>query len=157
MPTYASLSDLNQFFSAANVTDWADRDRDGSVNLDEQLTVEAGIEASEAMIDAYLRKGGYAAPFDPAAHAALPPRLRALLKQWTVIITGYYLHAWRGLRDKVNPFDALYRDALSQLTAVARGRPLADLARQSNVTFGTGQSTKPTDNLAALKADGWNW
>ena len=72
MPTYATINDLNAFFSAANVADWADKDRDGNLGPEERLAVEAGLEASEGILDGYLQKAGYAAPFDASAFAALP-------------------------------------------------------------------------------------
>ena len=62
MPTYASYSDLNQFFSSANITDWADKDRDGVLNEEELLEIESGLLASEAMIDGYLQRAGYCGP-----------------------------------------------------------------------------------------------
>jgi phage gp36-like protein len=156
MPTYATISDLNTFFSNANTTDWADKDRDGTLSEEETLAVEAGLEASEGIIDGYLQKAGYNAPFDSAAFAALPARLRGLLRQWTLVISGFYLYAWRGFQDRVNPFDALYKHTLSQLQAVAEGLPLAGLVKETQVRFGTG-ATAGGEDLTYIKGDAWNW
>ena len=151
MPTYASYSDLNQFFSTANITDWADKDRDGVLSTGELLEIESGLLASEAIIDGFLYRGGYAAPFADEAFAALPARLKALLRHWTVTITGFHLYAWRGMRDKANPLEALYRQTLLQLQAVADGRPLARLPVLVKVRFGSGP--KP----ALMQHEAWDW
>jgi hypothetical protein len=157
MPTYASYTDLNQFFSSTNVTDWADKDRDGVLSTEELLEIESGLLASEAIIDGFLHRGGggYAAPFEAEAFAALPARLKSLLRYWTVTITGFHLYAWRGVRDKANPLETLYRQTLLQLKAVAEGQPLAGLPVPVKVTFGTGPS--PAEELANFKNDAWDW
>jgi hypothetical protein len=155
MPTYASYTDLNHFFSSANITDWADKDRDGVLNTEELLEIESGLLASEAIIDGFLHRGGYAAPFADEAFAALPARLKSLLRHWTLTITGFHLYAWRGLRDKSNPLEALYRQTLLQLKAVAEGQPLAGLPVPVKVTFGTGPD--PGEELVNLKNDAWDW
>ncbi|MFA5864477.1 MAG: phage protein Gp36 family protein [Phycisphaerae bacterium] len=136
MPTYATSTDLNNFFSSANITDWADKDRDGSLSSQEQLAIDAGIEASEAIVDNYLQKAGFAAPFDATDYANLPSRLKSLLRQWTVVIAGFHLYAWRGLGDKANPLENLYRQTIEQLKAVADGLPLAGLIKEAKVSFG---------------------
>ncbi len=158
MPTYATRSDLDHFFSSTNVTDWADKDRDGVLSADESLAVDAGLEAAEAMIDTQLRKAGYAAPFELSEYTLLPARLRSLLKQWTVVIAGFHLYAWRGLQDRANPFENLYHKTVDQLKAVAEGAPLAGLGKATQVRFGTGtDAPQPTDDLSNLKDDAWNW
>jgi phage gp36-like protein len=157
MPTYANKTDLENFFSTASITDWADKDRDGQLSEREQEAIDAALEASEAIVDAYLIRAGYAAPFTDT-HAALPARLKSLLKQWTVVITGFNLYAWRGLRDKVNPLETLHKQTLTQLKNIADGLPLADISRDSKVRFDTGADPiDPTDHLDHLRSDAWDW
>jgi phage gp36-like protein len=158
MPTYATQTDLEHFFSAASITDWADKDRDGSLSEAERSAIDAALEAGEAVVDSYLSRGGYNAPFDADAFTSLPGRLKSLMRQWTVVITGFHLYAWRGLRDKANPFETLYRQVMSELKAVAEGSPLAGIARVTRVRFGTGADpSSPTDRLDFLRSDAWDW
>jgi phage gp36-like protein len=158
MPIYASYNDLVQFFSSANITDWADKDRTGSLSTEELAHIDSGIEASEGMIDSYLQKGGYAAPYDTLRFNQLPTQVKSLIRQWTVIITGFYLYAWRGIRDKVNPLEALYTQTLKQLSEIAKGAPLSGMEKEVQVRFGTGTSDdSPTDSLQHMNADAWDW
>ncbi len=158
MTTYANREDLEKCFSQANITDWADKDRDGTLSEDEKLAIDAAIESAEGIIDSHLAKAGYAAPFDSTAFANLPTRLKSLIKHWTVIIAGFHLYTWRGLRDKVNPIEKLYNEVMSQLKAVADGLPLSDMEADIKVNFGTGRdSSAPTDDLTYLQSDAWDW
>ncbi len=151
MPTYANLNDLNDFFSSANITDWADKNRDGTLNAAEQSAIDRSIQAAEAVVDGYLRRAGYAAPFDATAFGALPERLKSLLRQWTVIVAGFHLYAWRGIRDKVNPIEAVYHETLAQLKNIADGVPLAGLQCDMKVRFNTGET------FEQLQTDAWDW
>jgi len=158
MPTYANRTDLENFFSQGNITDWADKDRDGSLSAGELQAIDAALEAAEGVVDGYLARAGYAAPFDSAGFADLPVRLQSLLKQWTVAIAGFHIYAWRGLRDRVNAMEKLYNQVLNQLQRVADGLPLAGLAREARVTAGSGtDQSAPTDDLDDVRADGWDW
>jgi len=156
MPTYADRQALEQFFSSASITDWADKDRDGQLNSEEEQAVDRALEAAEATVDSYLSRGGYAAPFDATAFDELPLRLQSLIRQWTVVIAGMNLFSWRGLRDKANPFTQLHDRILRQLENVASGLPLAGLVRQNAVSFGFGGDSD-TDPMANIQRDGWDW
>jgi phage gp36-like protein len=158
MPTYANKNDLEHFFSTASITDWADKDRDGVLSESEQLAVDTAIEASEAVVDSYLVRGGYNAPFDVDTFANLSSKLKSLIRQWTVVITGFHLYAWRGMRDKVNPFESLYRQVMNELRSLAGGASIAGIVRDSRVKYGTGSDPQnPTDNLDHLRSDAWDW
>jgi phage gp36-like protein len=158
MPTYANKNDLDHFFSAASITDWADKDRDGSLSDSERLAVDAAIEAGEAIVDSYLVRGGYDAPFGVDTLTNLSSKLKSMIRQWTVVITGYHLYVWRGLRDKTNPFETLYEQTMSELRSVANGASIAGITHDSRVKFGTGSDPqKPTDNLDQLRSDAWDW
>jgi len=158
MPTYANSDDLNSFFSSANITDWADKDRDGSLSDSEQQAVDKAIEAAEAIVDSYLKQAGYAAPFESVSFTELPVRLQSLIKQWTVVIAGFHIYAWRGMRDKTNPFEKIYTQTISQLKNLASGTSLAGLSADVKVSFGTGtDQNEPTDQLAHLQSDAWDW
>ncbi len=135
MPTYASSEDLNSFFSSANITDWADKDRDGSLSNEEQQAVDKAIEAAEAIVDSYLKQAGYASPFDSTSFAELPARLQSLIKQWTVVIAGFHIYAWRGMRDKVNPFEKIYTQVIGQLKNIANGASLARISHKKRLFF----------------------
>ncbi len=158
MSVYANHDDLNNFFSTANITDWADKDRDGSLNSNEQGAIDAAILAAEGIIDGYLVRAGYAAPFDSSSFANLPQRLQSLIQQWTVIIAGYHIYSWHGLRDKVNPLEKLYQQSIKHLKELAAGLSLAGLSANLKVSFGTGiNQNTPTDQLGHLKNDAWDW
>ncbi len=158
MPIYANTDDLNSFFSSANITDWADKDRDGVLSSTEQEAIDKAIEAAEAIVDSYLKQAGYAAPFDSSSFSELPERLQSLIKQWTIIIAGFHISAWRGMRDKVNPFEKVYTQTISQLKELASGTMLAGLSADVKVNFGTGiNQTEPTDQLSHLQSDAWDW
>lgn len=158
MPTYADRSDLDNFFSQANVTDWADKDRDGSLSATELLAIDAGLDAAEGVVDGYLVRAGYDAPFEGADYSDLPATVKALFRQWTVAIGGYHIYAWRGLRDRVNALERLYEQTVKQLRGLGDSLPLADVPRLSRVSSGTGRNTsQPTDDLSDLRADGWDW
>ncbi len=159
MPTYADQQALQQFFSQASVTDWADKDRDGQLSSSEQQTIDQALEAAEGIVDSYLSRGGYAAPFDADSFGQLPQRLQSLIRQWTMIIAGFNLHAWRGLRDHANPFDKLYQQTHGQMTEVSSGLPLAGLERCIAVNFGFAGEDLSDDQhpLKNVKRDGWDW
>jgi phage gp36-like protein len=158
MPTYADQTDLDNFFSQANITDWADKDRDGQLDSDELLAIDAALEAAEGIVDGYLARAGYAAPFDGDRFSVLSTRVKALLKQWTVAIAGFHIYAWRGLRDRTNALERLYGQMLKQLRSLGQGLSLADMPRNAQVSSGSGRSnTEPTDRLDSLRSDGWDW
>ena len=159
MPTYADRTDLENFFSQANIADWGDKDRDGQLGSDELLAIDAALEASEAVVDSYLVRAGYAAPFEDASYAALPARVKAMLKQWTVAVAGFHIYAWRGLRDRTNALERLYDETIKQLKALGeRAAILAGLDQQTRVSSGSGRSrTSPTDQLDDVRSDGWDW
>lgn len=158
MPTYADRTDLENFFSQANIADWADKDRDGQLGSDELLAIDAALDAAEALVDGYLAQAGYAAPADQGGFGNLPARTQALLKQWTVAVGGFHIYAWRGLRDKTNALDRLYSQTLKQLGAIGETISIAGLARDVKVSSGTGRDqTDPTDQLDKLRSDGWDW
>ncbi len=158
MPVYANVDDLNNFFSSANITDWADKDRDGSLSIAEQEAIDKAIEAAEAIVDSHLKQAGYAAPFDASEFSELPERLQSLIKQWTTIIAGFHISSWRGMRDKVNPFERIYTQTIKQLKELACGTMLAGLSADIKVSFGTGRNQdEPTDQLSHLQSDAWDW
>jgi len=158
MPTYAERTDLENFFSQASITDWADKDRDGELSETEILAIDAALEASEGVVDGYLVRAGYDAPFEGNAYANLPLRVKALLSQWTVVVAGFHIYAWRGLRDRVNALERLYERTMVQLRGLGNSVPLAGLARQSKVQSASGTDRmNPTDELDHLRADGWDW
>ncbi len=158
MPVYANVDDLNAFFSSANISDWADKDRDGSLDADELEAIDKAIEAAEAVVDGYLKQAGYAAPFDASSFSELPERLRSLIRQWTVIIAGFHLSAWRGMRDKADRFEKIYARTIEQLKELAKGGMLAGLEADVKVSFGTGtDQCDPTDQLSHLQSDAWDW
>ncbi|NLX06202.1 MAG: DUF1320 family protein [Phycisphaerae bacterium] len=158
MPTYATQADLEQFFSAANVADWADKDRDGALGPAEQAGIETALVAAEGIVDGYLARAGYAAPFAADAFAELPARVQSQLRQWTVTVAGFHIYAWRGLRDRANAMEALYARTLAQLQDLGRGTLLAGVARAGRVSAGTGRTVgQATDDLSHLRGDGWDW
>lgn len=170
MGVYAEKSDLERFFSGVNISDWADKDRDGQLSEDELLAIDSAIDAAEAMVDNYLARAGYAAPFDAESFNELPLRIRSLIRQWTVIIAGFYIYSWRGLRDKNTLLERLYQTAIEQLRSLATGVPLAGMSKSLKVSFGTGlgicsravsasegASRGSTDSLEDLRKDAWDW
>ncbi len=158
MTTYADRTDLENFFSQANITDWADKDRDGSISANEALAIDAAIEAAEGIVDSYLARAGYDVPFEGDTYSALPARLKAVLKQWTVAVAGFHIYAWRGLRDRVNSMERLYKHTIGQLKSLKDTMPLTGMASSARVSSGTGIDTsEPTDALNNLRTDGWNW
>jgi phage gp36-like protein len=158
MTTYATRTDLNRFFSSVNITEWADRDRDGTLNEEELLAVDATLDAAQAEIDNRLAQAGYDAPFEGESYAQLSVKIKSLLRQWTAVVAGYYLYAWRSVGEKVNPFQELYQKTEQQLKSLMTGTPLAGLSRSSRVRFRTGSDRcRPTDELANVETDGWNW
>ena len=159
MPTYADKQALEQFFSQASITDWADKDRDGQLSSSEQDAIDRALEAAEAAVDSYLSRGGYAAPFDATGFGQLPQRLQSLIRQWTVIIAGYNLYTWRGLRDQANPLEKFYQQVIGQLGNVSSGLPLAGLARDNRVNFGFAGEDLDDDEhpLDNVRRDGWDW
>ena len=68
MPTYATNTDLNNFFSSANITDWADKDRDGSLSSQEQLAI-SDAEITSNLIRLYKALGGGWTSLAPATAA----------------------------------------------------------------------------------------
>jgi phage gp36-like protein len=158
MPTFATRDDLNQFFSSSNITDWADKDRDGQLSVTELAGVDAAIEAAQAIVESYLIRAGYASLSEGALFAELPSATRSLLKQWTVVIAGYHIHAWRGQRDKSNPLETLYQQTIDHLKSLHTGQPIAGLSKDTNVRFRTGSNPhEPTDHLDHLRGDAWDW
>jgi len=158
MSTFADQNDLNQFFSTANITDWADKDRDGQLSAVELASIDAALDAAGAVVDSYLIRAGFASLMDSPMLTELPSNTRSLLKQWTVVIAGYHLHAWRGLRDKTNPLETLYRETIEHLKSLQTGLPVAGLSRNVNIHFGTGSDPHdPTDQLDHLRNDAWDW
>jgi phage gp36-like protein len=158
MPIFATRDDLNKFFSSANITDWADKDRDGSLSDAELASIDAALEAAEAVVDSYLVRAGFASIAESTTFAELPSRTQVLLKQWTIVIAGYHIHAWRGLRDKINPLQTLYDQTISHLKSLQTGQTITGLSKDANVRFGTGSDPRqPTDELNNLRSDAWDW
>jgi len=150
MTTYAKRADLNRFFSQANVTDWADKDRSGDeLSEDELMAIDAVIDAAEAKVDSALTQAGYDAPFEGAGYASLAPKTKAILKQWTVILAGYLLYSWRGLQNSVNPFETINKTTLDELAAVAKGAPVVGLSPRTRVASGK--------HRHHMNEEAWNW
>jgi len=158
MPTYAERTDLDNFFSQANISDWADKDRDGELSETELLAIDAALNASEAAVDSYLARAGYNAPFEAGDYAELPSRVKALFRQWTVTVAAFHIYAWRGIRDRANAMERLYNQTTKQLRSLNATVALAGLAKQSKVSAATGRDvSNPTDDLDHLRSDGWDW
>lgn len=145
MPTYASKDDLEQFFGSNTITDWADKDRSGSLSSGELSAIDNAINAAEATVDSYLARAGYAAPFDSDAFALLSDRNRGLIRNATCALAGYTLYAARGIRDTHNPIQAIRDTVIADLQALADGAPLAGMPRVERTDFGHSESGRTVD------------
>lgn len=158
MARYAERVDLERMFSAQRVNDWADKDRDGVVSAAEAESLEMALNAAQAVVEGYLAMAGISVPMDAAVYGALPESTKALLQQWTATVAGYQIQAWRGTLDKENVFERMYLAAREQMATLAKGMRLSGLSPASRVAFGSGMDADdPSDQLEALRHDGWDW
>lgn len=108
---YATQTDLEERFSASELSDVADRDRDGIVDA---AVVDAALADASELIDGFLA-GRYALPL-----ASVP----GLVKGWCCDIARKRLH-------KDSPPEEVaknYEDAMRQLRDVAVGRLTLQIA-----------------------------
>lgn len=139
--TYASLEDLIDRAGAVELRQIADRDRDGSVDMD---VVTSALEDADSMINRYV-----AVKYDVPL-----PSVPSSVRGWAVSIARYLLHR-NGAPDHVARD---YKDARADLKDVASGLsalPVAAGEAAPSVTGGAVMAAHPPRIFTPGKLRGW--
>lgn len=139
---YATLTDLTERAGEAEITQIADRDRDGLIDMD---VIDAALKDADNTIDGYVG-AKYTLPL-----ISVPD----LINTWAVSIARYVLHR-NGAPDHV---ETDYKDAIAALKDVARGLislPIKEGETAPVSQTGTVMSAHPDQVFTADKLAGWN-
>jgi phage gp36-like protein len=112
---YSAIADLQAVFGEEFVTDWADKNLDGTADTG---AVNYAIAAADAYIDARLRRGRYAIPFGsaPTPIVSLSARL-----------AGLHLYEHWGLgSDRAERMTQVRQQCETELEMILDGRMLLD-------------------------------
>ncbi len=138
---YATLADLIERASFAEIRQIADHDRDGAIDAD---VIEAALIDADNLVNGYVATK-YAVPL-----ASVPD----LVRTWSVSIARYVLHR-NGAPEHVATD---YKDAIAALKDVARGNivlPVQDGAAPLDTTAGTVMAEHPPLVFTPDKLRGW--
>lgn len=138
---YATLDDLIERASEAEIRQIADRDRDGAIDPD---VVESALIDADNLINGYV-----------ATKYAMPlPSVPDLVRTWATIIARYELHH-NGAPDHVVRD---YNNALAALKDVAAGTatlPVAPGESAPAAVSGTVMAAHPPQVFTADRLQGW--
>lgn len=137
--TYANLTDLIERAGEAEISQIADRDRDGEPDPD---VIDAALTGADSVINGYVG-AKHPTPLDPVPELVLT---------WAVSIARYRLHR-NGAPEHVAQD---YKDAIAALKDVSQGRIALDVSDGQSATLqGTTLAEHPPEVFTADKLRGW--
>ena len=138
---YATLDDLIERASEAEIRQIADRDRDGTIDPD---VIESALIAADNLVNGYV-----------ATKYAMPlPSVPDLVRTWATIIARYELHHNGAPDHVVRDYDR----ALAALKDVAAGRATLPVAPGEDApaqVSGTVMAAHPPKVFTAARLRGW--